>query len=71
VAAVKVYLRAVWSNRRAFDAFVRVAGVLRELRSELPWRPELEEAVRDAEEAIAGIDVVAETERTGILRRRS
>jgi hypothetical protein len=68
--AVLVQLRAVWSNRRAFDAFVRVVAVLRELRADLPWRPELEEAVRDAEEAVAGIDLVAESERKGLLRRR-
>jgi hypothetical protein len=49
-----------WANREAAERFARALEVFREVAEDMPWRPELKEAIEDAEYAAENITVQGE-----------
>ena len=59
-ATVSVLIK--WANREAAERFSRALEVFREVAEDTPWRPELKEAIKDAEYAAENITVQGQSE---------
>jgi len=58
MAPDEIKVRMVVTNAKSLRAVEVIAGVLSELKSDMPWRPEVQRACRAARYLIKHLDVV-------------